>query len=656
MYRKLMVICMALVAVFGFFQTCSFAADEEPPKNRLVFSKKFENIVDNSWSNLEFPEDEQPPGLYYIELTELEGTVGCWGSKQNPYEDGPNGELLIAWRDGEPMEGNTDSDFRLQYRPTMNAWVELIVIAPQGAIGNDWYPFGLQDATESIGQTFIAPEKFTGVGLQTPTWVTNNSGCTISLYSAEGATPKAYGPTPKNGALIADTWVSLSWRAVNFAASHDVYLGDNFDDVSNGANSAFQGNQTDTFIVAGFPGFPFPDGLVPGTTYYWRIDEVNDAEPNSPWIGDVWSFRIPPKTAYQPDPADGAESVSVDGTLSFTPGFGAKLHTVYFGETFDEVDNAAGGSPQGMTTYTPGTLKMARTYYWRVDEFDSVETYKGDIWSFTTEGAVSSPNPLKGAVDVTQTPVLTWTPGFGSTFEIYFGTDVGALEKKSSGNLGSESYDPGQLEWNTTYYWRVDEANNANADSPWTGPLWSFTTANFLIIDDMEAYNDLDPADPLSNRIFNVWIDGYDDPTNGSLVGNDNAPFAEQTIVHSGLQSMPMSYDNSVGKSEATLTLTSNRDWTVNGVDTLTIWFRGDSANAAETLYVALNGSARVDNDNPDAATTTSWTPWNIELQKFADQGVNLTNVNSITIGLGSVTGGSGIMYFDDIRLYAPAQ
>jgi hypothetical protein len=71
-------------------------------------------------------------------------------------------------------------------------------------------------------------------------------------------------------------------------------------------------------------------------------------------------------------------------------------------------------------------------------------------------------------------------------------------------------------------------------------------------------------------------------------------------------------------------------------------------------LYVALNGSARVDNDNPDAATLTSWTQWNIDLQAFADQGVNLTNVNSITLGLGSVTGGTGIMYFDDIRLYAP--
>jgi len=122
------------------------------------------------------------------------------------------------------------------------------------------------------------------------------------------------------------------------------------------------------------------------------------------------------------------------------------------------------------------------------------------------------------------------------------------------------------------------------------------------------------------------------------------------------LQSMPMSYDNAVGKSEATLTLTSNRDWTVNGVNALTIWYRGTSSNAAEQMYVVLNGNARVDHDDPGAATVTRWTQWNIELQKFADQGVNLNNVDSITLGLSSVTGGTGIMYFDDIRLYPPAQ
>jgi hypothetical protein len=483
-----------------------------------------------------------------------------------------------------------------------------------------------------------------------------DEGEILGAMEGGGGYPFALGPTPEDGVYHLDTWANLAWRAGDFTDSHDVYFGENFEDVDTGAESVFQGNQTDTFFVVGFPGFPYPDGLVPGTTYYWRIDEVNDTEPNSPWKGKIWSFTIPPKTAYLPEPADGAEQVNPDGSLSWTAGFGSKLHTVYFGETFDEVDNATGGSPQGATTYSPGTLKMAKTYYWRVDEFDVLETHKGNIWSFTTEGAVAALKPANGAVDVTQTPVLTWAPGFGTSHEVYFGTDATSLELKGSGNLGSENYDPGQLEWNTTYYWRVDEANNANADSPWTGPLWSFTTADFLIVDDFESYNDLEPDDPASNRIFNAWIDGYDDPTNGSLVGYETPPFAEQTIVHSGNQSMPMSYDNSVGKSEATLTLTSNRDWTVNGVDTLTIWFRGDSGNTAENLYVALNGNARVDNDNPDAATLTGWTPWNIDLQKFADQGVNLANVDSITLGLSSVTGGTGMMYFDDIRLYPPAQ
>ena len=121
---------------------------------------------------------------------------------------------------------------------------------------------------------------------------------------------------------------------------------------------------------------------------------------------------------------------------------------------------------------------------------------------------------------------------------------------------------------------------------------------------------------------------------------------------------MPLYYDNSVGYSEATLTLTYPRDWTEKGVNTLTIWFRGDSANAAETLYVALNGSAVVSHDNLDAAQVYEWTQWNIDLQAFADQGVNLANVNTIGLGLGNksnpLAGGSGTMYFDDIRLYPP--
>ncbi|MHC4074598.1 MAG: hypothetical protein ACYTGS_21655 [Planctomycetota bacterium] len=214
------------------------------------------------------------------------------------------------------------------------------------------------------------------------------------------------------------------------------------------------------------------------------------------------------------------------------------------------MNNATGGSIQATTTYTPGPLKLTKTYYWRVDEYGTgrgAKTHRGDVWSFTTQGAVETPKPSNGALDVKQTQVLSWSPGDNAaSHQIYFGTDKEVVrnadtdspEYKGSGNLGSESYDPGKLEWNSTYYWRIDEVNNTNPDSPWTGPLWSFTTADFLIVDDFESYNDLDPTDPASNRISLSWIDGFDDPANGSLVGYEYVPFAAR-IVHGGLQSLP---------------------------------------------------------------------------------------------------------------------
>ncbi|MBC8472870.1 MAG: hypothetical protein H8D56_25690, partial [Planctomycetes bacterium] len=206
----------------------------------------------------------------------------------------------------------------------------------------------------------------------------------IPNLGSGGGNPFARRPVPEDGALHADTWISLAWRAGYYAVSHDVYMGVNFDDVDAGAEGTFIGNQATANAVAGFPGFAFPDGLVPGTTYYWRVDEVNEADPNSPWKGPVWSFSVPPKTAYNAVPADGAKFIDPEADLRWTAGFGAKLHHVYFGESFDDVNNAAGGLPQGITTYALGTLEPEKTYYWRVDEFDAIKTYKGNVWSFTT--------------------------------------------------------------------------------------------------------------------------------------------------------------------------------------------------------------------------------------------------------------------------------
>jgi len=708
--------------------------------------------------------------------------------------------------------------------------------------------------------------------------------------------PYAFDSSPVDGAIHESTWASLSWKAGDFAVSHDVYLGDNFDDVNDGAEGTFQGNQATTKLIVGFPGFAYPEGLVPGTTYYWRIDEVNDANDQSPWRGDVWSFLVPSREAYGPDPADAAKFVVQDVTLSWKPGFDAKLYTIYFGDNFDDVNNAAGGLPQTGTTYTPDTLELEKTYYWRVDEFDGVATHKGNVWTYTTlpviaeaddpnlvawwtldegmgttavdwsghgnhgtlfgpdwitpgwlgdaaldfrssgyvaiqnlsynsadnsevtvcvwmntvtwnvqeiasfdrdqywflainrhgvgpgqvgwhimtssgqtdlgsntrvddglwhhicgvfdkgratiyidglrESSISGgttfgtgntrfgflganseatsfngdrvsgrpvvggmddfriydraltqeeiiqvmrgdpliawgPNPTNGSKPyVRDATPLSWSPGDNaSQHDVYFGIDRDAVADADAsdttgiyrGRQGVTIYTPAEgIEWGGgPYYWRVDEYNTDATIS--RGNVWRFTVADYLTVDDFEDYNDYPP-----DEVFSTWLDGYGVATNGSTAGYPDPDFLagehylETTIVHGGSQSMPLFYENNFKYSEATMTLVSVRDWTEEGVGVLSLWFYGDASNAAERMYVTLNGSAVVYNDNPDAALIDGWTEWTIDLQEFAAQGVNLANVNTITIGFGDKNnlqaGGSGMVFFDDIRLYRLAQ
>jgi hypothetical protein len=142
---------------------------------------------------------------------------------------------------------------------------------------------------------------------------------------------------------------------------------------------------------------------------------------------------------------------------------------------------------------------------------------------------------------------------------------------------------------NTAYYWRIDEVNGVNPDSPWAGKVWSFSTGDFFVIDDFEIY------DANDNQIWFAWHDGlgYGSPDippffvgngTGAAVGDETtASYTEETIVHGGSQSMPVAYDNNKQGysyySEVEKTLTDQRDWTDQGVAELSIWFRGYPAS-----------------------------------------------------------------------------
>ncbi len=865
----------------------------------------------------------------YVNIDGYQGIVGdgtntpafsvtAWVRKEGPV--GGDGEI-VGWGNsgtGNRMEfrfnggnnrvriesggGNAQNDTEL----TTDMWHHVALTVRENSTyesGVNFYLDGLDDTRPNTDPDPIHPtgnfdvkiglrynedaRLFTGLIDDVRIYDKKLTGTEVQDIMTLGYRARAYSPAPSDTSMHTDDWATLAWTASEAAVSHNLYFGTSFEDVNAGAENAFVGNVTINNQPVGIIGFPAPEGLVPGSTYYWRVDEVNEAHPDSPWEGQVWSFWIPYKTGYNPEPIDGAQFEPTNVGLSWGEGMNAIMQTVYFGTDANEVANATGASTQMVNTFDPGPLESDTTYFWRVDTFNGAEWVTGPLWSFKTMpiipptddpalvawwkldegigttvvdysgnnnhgkftfgevewvegidgGALAFPGgwvemtEYEGVLGTQNRTVTAWikTTGYGDivswglstedgqkwifcvnhnatngTFEalrtecagsrivgstvltdgqwhhvasvlesggaptinniklyvdgqreiisdsqvvdvntvsdgrkvwlgeghhnrmfpgliddiriyekaltqdeikllmrgdllltwdpeppqgrimdiesalplrwkagdnaaqhdVYFGTDKDAVSNADEsdttgiyrGRQDFTNYNPSEgVEWGGgPYYWRIDEYNNDGTISK--GKVWNFTVADFILVDDFESYNDLDPEDPDSIRIFNVWLDGFDTPaTNGSVVGYAAPPFTEQTIVHGGSKSMPFAYDNAVGKSEATLTLTGLRDWTRYGIEVLSLWFRGDSANAPEPMYVVLNGSTAVTHDNPNAAQTDTWTQWNIDLQAFADQGLNLANVNSITIGFGNhsnpVAGGSGMMFFDDIQL-----
>jgi hypothetical protein len=221
------------------------------------------------------------------------------------------------------------------------------------------------------------------------------------------------------------------------------------------------------------------------------------------------------------------------------------------------------------------------------------------------------------------------------------------------------SYTPAGLEFGCTNYWKVDEVNQTDAIAVWEGDLWRFSTAAYTVIDDMEGYDDEE------NRIFDTWLDGYVNDT-GSTVGYFEAPFAEQSVVNSGGQSMPLEYTNDAAPfySEAERVFETPQDWTRNGIRALTLHFYGgpDSApSGSDRLYVAIEDTAgrvgTVRYDPTDGALTQAWWhEWNVDLGTVGQSGVDLTQVARVCLGIGDRAnpqpGGSGLLFVDDIRLH----
>ena len=546
------------------------------------------------------------------------------------------------------------------------------------------------------------------------------------VWSFTSATPLASQPQPADGAKWIDpATVTLGWLMGRDALSHDVYFGTSEADVAAGTGDTFQINQPQSTFDLGL--------LEEDTTYYWRIDER--AGGDVVHTGSVWSFTtagpgggIKGEYFGNPDLEGAPVLVRTDPGVDFawgTDGPGAPLPgTGYsvrwsgdleaaFSETYtisvygddgvklwfngELVVDKWFGQEAGSPRYGVEVPLEAGQHYPIVMEyfFNDGSAVAQLSWEsphtaaqIIPAGALSlllrahSPNPTQGAANVHQSPTLMWRAGErAGGHDVYFGDDEAAVANATTAEadiyrgaqaLDEMSYSPGVLEWGKTYYWRIDEVNVAEADSPWTGGVWKFTTADFIVVDDFEHYTDNNAE---FEAVYQTWIDGfgYTEPEpvagngTGSTVGYMEAregTFGERQTVRSGRQSMPFAYDNvnAPHRSEATRTWTAPQDWTVNGVSVLALHVKGKADNAAEPLYVGLEDSAGhvafVAHTDAELSTRTTWRQWEIPLSEFTDRGVDVTAVTKMCIGLGNqaapTAGGGGLIFIDDIWVIKP--
>jgi hypothetical protein len=472
-------------------------------------------------------------------------------------------------------------------------------------------------------------------------------------------------PIPASGATDVDLDLVLSWRAGREAAKHEVYFSDDRQAVTDGTAPV-------TFVSYNSYG---PLALDLGKTYYWRVDEINDAEMPATWQGEVWDFRT--NEYFVVDDFEDYDAGDNQIWYAWKDGLGYGVQGTdpyYAGNgTGSAVGDENTGSYAEETIVHGGNQAMPLFYdnnkqgFFKYSETDLTLSYPRDwtakgvkiltIWfRGNPAGLVEEPD---GIYTMTASGADIW--GTADEFRYAYkqlggaGSITAKVESVENtdpwakcGVMIRETLEPGS-KFAAVYITpgngcrfqgRLTPAADATSDTSVASAEQMAITAPYWIKLERDAagnFNGYYSSDGISWQAM-TW-----NPQKISMPAN----------VYIGL-ALTSHSSGVTGKAEfsnvQTTGTVSPLTWTQEAIGVAM------ASNDPEPMYVALNGSAVVAHDNPDAAQTGDWTEWNINLQVFADQGVNLANVNTIALGLGDKKnpqpGGSGVMYFDDIRLY----
>ena len=496
-----------------------------------------------------------------------------------------------------------------------------------------------------------------------------------SLSPSEQPCPlsgKASNPYPADGAVDVEEHVSLTWTAGLNAVSHDVYFGTDRDAVANADTSDTTGIYRGRQAITSYT----PREVLSWHTapYYWRIDEYNPDATIS--MGGVWSFTVMVADylivedfeSYDDSEGNHIWFAWHDGIGYGVPGFppfftgngtGAAVGDEATNSYTEESIVHGGGqsmpfsynnNKQGFAYYSETYLTLIALRDWTNYDGGELSIWfrgypevvgsfvEGPVGTYTMTGSgadilnradefhfayktltgagsivakvVSVDNTnvwAKAGVMIRETlnpdsahAMMVVTPSSGVSFQRRRGKGGTSVRKTTAGS--------------TAPYWMKierDLAGNFTAYSSADGSTWQM----------------LGFSEPIQMGA-NVYI--------GLAVTSHDVALTCQAVF-----------------SNITTTGSVGPQWASQDI--------GIASNDAEPLYVAVSNSAGapavVVHDDPAVAQIATWTEWVIPLQAFADQGIDLANVDRIAIGLGTkgniyVPGGAGKMFIDDIGLY----
>jgi hypothetical protein len=385
------------------------------------------------------------------------------------------------------------------------------------------------------------------------------------------------------------------------------------------------------------------------------------------------------ESAWNPNPEDDATDLNVSLAVSWSAGESADSHDVYFGTDGGAVASADHNDAEYMgnqadTSYNPGTLDRSTEYFWRIDECNTVSgLVEGPVWSFTTtNGKAINPYPATGE-EATQPLILTWGTCAGVlSHDVYIGrysqsvAVANTADEEYQGNVDVNSFNCGTLNIGSTYYWRVDE--HYAGDVIVAGDVWEFTLLDRMPIEDFERYtSDANLRENWGGHypesaayIYLEEWDGADDTDQSMEIwyANQYSPYFSEGYL-TGLGHYESTWDPWTQTGEiiyVPLDMTAGRGGAID------LYWHGQAGNDNGVMYVALedaDGNNVASTYEPNDMTVEDWQVWRIELSDFSDQGLDLTEVETIYVGVGdryspAYEDVEGHLWIDEIALFPP--